>query len=86
MYIYIAILSCHIDHVEILRNNQFGFKRQHSTTHVLLAINDKIVAGPNKRSDTIAVSLNFNKAFDTVSQEGIVDKMETTYGFNNFLI
>lgn len=47
-----------------------------------MTLTSKISNGLNKRKATIAVSLDFSKAFDTVWQEGIVYKMHMKYAFN----
>lgn len=72
----------HIEDKEILSHAQFGFRRGLSTGHALMSLVDKISRGLNRKRATVAVSLDFEKAFDTVWQEGILQKMEGTHGFN----
>lgn len=64
----------------ILADCQFGFRGGHSTSHALTVFSDYVAKGLNKRYATIAVSLDFAKAFDTAWQDGIVYKM-VTMGF-----
>lgn len=59
----------------VLRDCQFGFKNGHSTSHALVVFADYVARGLNKRYPTLAVSLDFAKAFDTVWQDGIIYKM-----------
>lgn len=77
------------DHIEtegVMRDFQFGFRRATSTTHALMAFADRITRGLNNRSATIAVSLDFRKAFDSVWQEGIIYKMRNFYGFDPYMV
>uniref|UniRef100_A0A1I8P4U0 Uncharacterized protein n=1 Tax=Stomoxys calcitrans TaxID=35570 RepID=A0A1I8P4U0_STOCA len=52
----------------VLRESQFGFRASTSTTHALMALTNRVVYGFIDRSVTIAASLDFEKAFDTVWQ------------------
>lgn len=61
---------------QILKDSQFGFKSQHSTSHALTAFADYVSDGLNKRKGSIAVALDFSKAFDTVWHGGILHKMQ----------
>lgn len=84
----VIILSRLNDYMETentLKNCQFGFRRSTSTTHALMVLVDKVSRGLQNRSATIAVSLDFRKAFDTVWQQGICMKMRT-YGFNEYAV
>lgn len=78
-------LNEHIDDNNTLRDCQFGFRRNTSTAHSLMALNGKITKGLNNRSATIAVSLDFRKAFETVWQDGIIIKMREKYNFDEHL-
>lgn len=66
----------------ILADCQFGFRGGHSTSHALMVFSDYVTKGLNGRHATIAVSLDFSKAFDTAWQGGILHKM-MTIGFDH---
>lgn len=78
-------LNNHMEGEKILRDFQFGFRKQLSTTHALMAVSDGMARGFNNRRATIALGLDFEKAFDTVWREGIVYKMKQKYGFDDLL-
>ncbi|XP_075170231.1 uncharacterized protein LOC142242539 [Haematobia irritans] len=67
----LARLEEHIIENGTLSRSQFGFRRATSTTHALTTFMHKVINGINARSPTIAVSLDFKKAFDIVWQAGI---------------
>lgn len=64
-----------MDDLGVLRDCQFGFRRGHSTTHALMVLTDYITKGLRRRCPTIAVSLDFSRAFDLVWQDAIIYKM-----------
>ena len=59
----------------ILSNFQFGFRKQHSTTHALLAFIDKVAHALDDASHTIGVFLDFSKAFDTIDHDILLYKL-----------
>ena len=54
---------------------QFGFRENHSTTHALLTIVNKIASGIDKFEHTVGVFLDFSKAFDTINHEILLYKL-----------
>ena len=59
----------------ILSNFQFGFRKQHSTTHALLAFIDKVAHALDDASHTIGVFIDFSKAFDTIDHDILLYKL-----------
>lgn len=74
-------VNVHLEDERVLLDSQFGFRKGLSTGHALMAVTDEMVRGFNRRRSTIAVGLDFEKAFDTVWREGIVYKMKVKYKF-----
>lgn len=74
-YFILLKIQSHIYQSSILKDCQFGFRPGLSTNHALMAITNFITKNLNDRCPTIAVSLDFEKAFDTAWQEGIILKM-----------
>jgi hypothetical protein len=73
-----VILSRQEEHIETnhcLPDEQYGFRRQHSTTQQLLNVADRITHGFNSKLQTAAVSLDISKAFDKVWHTGLIFKM-----------
>lgn len=69
-----------IEDRNILKNFQFGFRPNHSTVHALAAFTNYVTDGYRRRMGTMAVGLDFAKAFDTVWQNGVIYKLKT-FGF-----
>ena len=67
---------------------QFGFRSKHSTNHSLITITETIRESIDKGNVTCGVFLDFQKAFDTVNHEILLEKLKH-YGFrgitNNWL-
>ena len=60
---------------KILCDSQFGFRKNHSTTHALLTFIDKIAHAIDDVSHTIGVFLDFSKAFDTINHDILIYKL-----------
>ena len=58
-----------------LSDSQFGFRKQHNTTHALLTFIDKVAHAIDNISHTIGVFLDFSKAFDTIDHEILLYKL-----------
>jgi hypothetical protein len=71
---YNRILEYLTDH-DVLNNNQFGFKKKHSTYMALILLVDKIVDALEKGDCVIGVFLDFSKAFDTVNHDILLKKL-----------
>lgn len=67
----------HIDENDLLLPEQFGFRRQHSTTHQLLRVIKHIrVNAAKRRKSTGMVLLDVEKAFDSVWHNGLIYKLQ----------
>lgn len=74
----------HIKENNILLNEQFGFRQEHSTNHQLLRLTEEIINGFNSKRVTAVVFLDIAQAFDKVWHEGLVFKM-MRYNFPHYL-
>lgn len=61
--------------IEPVTNYQFGFKRGHSTQHALLKFQNDIIVNLRNQTCTVAISLDIEKAFDSVCHLGILYKL-----------
>ncbi len=60
---------------KILDNDQEGFRRFHNTTQALLRFTQDIYSGFNATENTLAVFIDFEKAYDSVWREGLMVKL-----------
>ena len=61
---------------EILYERQFGFRHNHSTTHALSAITEKIRQACDSGNFACGVFLDLKKAFHTMNHEILLKKLE----------
>ena len=66
---YIRLIN-YIDKHKLLANNQYGFRKNHSTSLALLLLHDKISSAVDERKFTAGLLLDLSKAFDTVNHLG----------------
>lgn len=71
--------------IDPISNLQFGFKKSHSTQHALLKFHSDITRNLNNQVCTVAISLDIEKAFDSVCHNGIIYKL-IGLGIDPFLI
>ena len=64
-----------LEEKEILYKQQFGFRNNHSTTHALLSITEEIREACDNESYVCGAFLDLKKAFDTVNQKILLDKL-----------
>ena len=50
----------------VLNNNQFGFRKLHSSYMALMVLMNELISSLEKGESVIGVFLDFSKAFDTV--------------------
>ena len=65
----------YLNEYNILLNNQYGFRKNHSTSLVLIHLLDKITTGFDEKKYTIGIFLDLSKAFDTVDHEILFEKL-----------
>ena len=60
----------------IISEQQFGFRKQHSTTHVVTDVHSQISKNLDNKQHTCVILLDFRKAFDTVNHQILLRKLE----------
>jgi len=59
----------------LIHQNQYGFRKNVSTTHAILDIVNKITCNNNRRKFTGLIFLDLKKAFDTVTHKILIKEL-----------
>jgi Reverse transcriptase (RNA-dependent DNA polymerase)/Endonuclease-reverse transcriptase len=73
--IILSRIELFLDSNDILMDEQFGFRKRHSSNHQVLRITEHISKGFNENKQTAAVFLDIAQAFDRVWHEGLLCKL-----------
>jgi hypothetical protein len=82
----------HIEMRDLLNASQFGFRARHSTTFQCMRLTDHVTLNFNNNISTIAVFLDFEKAFDITRHLGLLYKLSklkfpiSQVKFNSFFL
>lgn len=68
-----------IEHYDILNQNQFGFRKGHSTYMAMSILVDKFHETINDNKFMVCLFLDLSRAFDTISHDILLDKLHA-YG------
>ena len=71
-----ARLVSYLKSNNILCTNQFGFHKNSNTSDAIIESLDYVYSSLDKKQSTIAVYLDFSKAFDAVNHEILMSKLQ----------
>ena len=69
-------ISTFLEECNILFDNQFGFRKNHSTNHALVNMIEQIKQNLDNKMYTCGVFVDLEKAFDTVNHNILIKKLE----------
>ena len=65
-----------LDKHQILSENQYGFRKNLSTSYALTQLYDKISCAIDNKEITVGVFIDLSKAFDIVDHNILLEKLE----------
>ena len=72
---YSRLIEC-LEAYKILINNQFGFRKNHSSYMALMVLMNELITSLEKGEIVVGVFLDFSKAFDTVDHHILLSTLE----------
>ena len=67
-------LITYLDKNKLLYKNQYGYRKNHRTSHAVLNVTELIHTAISSNEYTIAMFLDLSKAFDTVDKNILTEK------------
>ena len=67
---------------DILYRCQFGFRKNHSTSHALIYLVNKIASAIDQHETTVGIFLDFSKEFDILNHQILFPTLEQ-YGIRD---
>uniref|UniRef100_A0A8C6T7P7 Reverse transcriptase domain-containing protein n=1 Tax=Neogobius melanostomus TaxID=47308 RepID=A0A8C6T7P7_9GOBI len=74
--VYNSRLDSFIERCNLLSDNQFGFRNNHSTSHALFDIIEEITNAVDNKKYAIGLFIDLSKAFDTINYDILINKLE----------
>ena len=62
--------------MNVIYNNQFGFRKNHSTSHAVNYFVNKLLGEIEKRQHVIGIFIDLSKAFDTIHHQKLLVKLK----------
>ena len=69
-------LSNFLEHNNLLSMSQFGFRKNHSTIHPMILLDNFVTDALNSKKYAMAIFCDLRKAFDTVNHTILLSKLE----------
>lgn len=75
-------ISAHISSLNLVNEDQAGFRRGQSVKTALLRVYDDIAAFVDRKDKVVLLLIDFSKAFDTISHQRLLHKLQTRFSFS----
>ena len=72
--VYIRLYSF-LNKFNLINKNQFSFRRGHSTCYLTSLLTDQIATSFEEKMNSFEIFLDQSKAFDTINQEILLNKL-----------
>ena len=69
-------IFCYLNSKKILNDNQYGFRKNHSTYMAILDMQNKITAAMDRYEYAVGIFIDLSKAFDTLDHHILLKKMQ----------
>ena len=70
-----TLINGHVENLNLLNQNQGGFRKKRSTISTTAKFTDDILLGINEKQYTVASFIDLKKAFDTINHQILIKKL-----------
>jgi Reverse transcriptase (RNA-dependent DNA polymerase) len=68
-------LTCFLENNGLISNNQYGFRKGHSTVHPIIHLLNEVAGAANRKKYTVAIFCDLRKAFATCDHNILIKKL-----------
>ena len=76
-------LQSHLQNINILNKNQFGFTQNKSTSHAVFKLITDLYENIDSKNISQLLYIDYRKAFDTIDHGILIKKLQTYYNISN---
>ena len=69
-------LYSYLTSMNVIYDNQFGFRKNHSTSHAINYSVNKILSEIEMKNHVVGIFIDLSKAFDTIDHQKLLAKLE----------
>ena len=76
-------LQSHLQNINVLNKNQFGFTQNKSTSHAVFKLITDLYENVDSKNISQLLYIDYRKAFDTIDHGILIKKLQTYYNISN---